>query len=515
MLSTGMTLWDAIREVADSRPNREMLVCGTQRLTYRQLLLRIDAAERGLAQRGVRKGDRVAALLPPGPEIAALFFATARLGAVFVPLNPELRERALGDIIEDAQPTVVVTADSFGELTRGSAGALPGTAVAPDDLLVLLYTSGTTGKPKATMHTHAGMIAPVIATQKIREQWARPSSIGMVVEAVKAVARYRTRIMRVIGKPQTILSTTGWHTVTGLHVMLQGFLMGDRIVAMVRFHPQEALELIQRERVTILVAVPTAYQAMLALSDFASHDLSSLFICASGGAVCPPELGRQIRHSFGCVLYNGFGLTEAAGGISVSSLSDTDEQQDTTVGRVMPGIGVKVVSADRRDLPAGAVGELAVKGDGVMIGYYKAPELTARTKDADGWLYTGDLARIDEKGYLHIVGRAKDMIIRGGQNIYPAEIEALLAEHPRIRESAVVGVPSVVGGESVWAFVRIAPGEAMTVQEVLDHCRGRLEVYKIPSQVRFVAEFPRAESGKPQKFKLREQAMKELKGETA
>ncbi|HVP18115.1 MAG TPA: AMP-binding protein [Spirochaetia bacterium] len=514
MLSTAMTLGDAIRIVAEAGADQEVLVCGSERLTNRQLLQRIDSVARGLVERGVRKGDRIIALLPPGSGFASLFFAAARLGAVIVPLNPELPERALQEIVEHAQPTVIVSADSPVAGLESGATELWDVQVDPSDLLALLYTSGTTGKPKATMHTHGSLIAPVVATLKIREQWARPTSLGMMFEAVKAVARYRTRILRSIGKPQTIMSTAGWHTITGIHVMLQGLLMGDRLVAMPRFHPHDALALIEGERVTIVVAVPTAWQALVALPDIARHDLSSLFVCASGGAACQPELAREIRRVFGCALYNGFGMTEAAGGISVSSLSDSDSQQDETVGRVMPGIDVRVVDQARRELPPGDVGELAVRGEGVMLGYYKAPELTATVRDGEGWLYTGDLARIDEKGYIHIVGRRKDTIIRGGLNIYPAEIESVLEENPKIEEAAVVGVPSIVGGESVWAFVRLAPNAVMTVQEVLDSCRGRLEVFKIPTEVRFAAEFPRGESGKPQKFMLREEALKELRGGT-
>jgi acyl-CoA synthetase (AMP-forming)/AMP-acid ligase II len=269
---------------------------------------------------------------------------------------------------------------------------------------------------------------------------------------------------------------------------------------------------VERERVTVLVTVPTAYQALLALPDVARYDTSSLLVCATGGAPCPPSLAREIRQRFGCALYNGFGMTEAAGGISVSSLADSDEKQVETVGRVMPGIDVRIVDEERRDLPPGQVGELAVRGESVMLGYYQAPDLTAKVKDENGWLYTGDLARIDEKGYLRIVGRAKDVIIRGGQNIYPAEIEGCLSSHPKIEDAAVVGVPSAVGGESVWAFVRLKENAQMTIQEALDHCRGTLEPYKIPSQVRFVSELPQAETGKSQKFKLREAAIQELTG---
>jgi acyl-CoA synthetase (AMP-forming)/AMP-acid ligase II len=250
---------------------------------------------------------------------------------------------------------------------------LPHVTVAPGDLLALLYTSGTTGAPKATMHTHRSLIAPVVASLKVRELWLRPSNLRTVMEAAKALVRYRTRLLRSIGRPQTIMSTVGWHSITGLHVMLQGLLMGDRLAAIARFHPQEALELVERERVTVLVAVPMAYQAMLALPDRARYDTSSLLVCACGGAACPPSLGREIQQHFKCALYNGFGMTEAAGGIAVSSLADSDEQQAETVGRPMPGVDVRVVDEKRHDLPAGEVGELAVRSAGVMMGYYQAP----------------------------------------------------------------------------------------------------------------------------------------------
>jgi fatty-acyl-CoA synthase len=198
----------------------------------------------------------------------------------------------------------------------------------------------------------------------------------------------------------------------------------------------------------------------------------------------------------------------------VSGLADSDAQQDETVGRPMPGVEVRIVDDERRELPGGQVGELVVRGDGVMKGYYRAPDLTAAVLDADGWLHTGDLARLDEEGYLHVVGRKKDMIVRGGQNIYPAEIERHLETHPLIERAAVVGVPSAVGGESVWAFVQLSPGREMTAREVLDHCRGRMELFKIPGQVRFVSEIPQGEMGKAQKFRLREQAVREMAGGT-
>ena len=514
MLSITMTMGEALQAVTGARPDQEVFVCGETRMTNRQLRAEVDSATRGLFARGVRKEDRVAALLPPGREFVLLFFAAARLGAVFVPLSPDLREGTLAGILADCEPRLVVRPGELlppaADLSR--AADPPPAAVDPGDLLALLYTSGTTGTPKATMHTHSSLIAPVMATIKVRELWTRPSSLRIAAQAVKAFSRYGTRLLKAMGKPQTILSTTGWHTITGLHVMLQGLLMGDRLAVLPRFHPQHALELVQRERVTVLIAVPTSWQAMVAMPDLDRYDTSSLIVCGAGGAASPPSLAREIQRRFKCAFYNGFGMTEMGGGVSVSSLADSDARQAETVGKAMPGVEMRIVDEQRRERAPGEVGELAVRGPGVMSGYYRAPELTAQVLDVDGWLYTGDMARIDEKGYIRVVGRKKDLIIRGGQNIYPVEIENHLASHPKIAEAAVVGVPAAVGGESVWAFIRLKDNEAMSVREVLDHCRGVLEIYKIPSEVRFLEEFPRGEAGKPRKFELRAAAMKERSG---
>jgi acyl-CoA synthetase (AMP-forming)/AMP-acid ligase II len=336
----------------------------------------------------------------------------------------------------------------------------------------------------------------------------------MLGKQIRALARYRERLLRVAGGPQTFLSTTGWHTITGLEVLLQGLLMGDRLVVMPRFHPRQALELAERERVTVLVAVPMAYQVMLRLEGFDDYDTSSLIICGTGAAPCPPHLAQKIEDRFGCAAYIGFGATETGGGIAVSSLSDSAERRTETVGRPLVETEVKIVDDQGRELPPGQVGELVCRSDGVMMGYYQAPEMTAEVMDEDGWYHTGDLATMDEQGYLRIVGRKKDMIIRGGQSIYPVEIEEHLNAHSGIREAAVVGVPSAVGGESVWAFIILEEGAVMTARQVRSYCGEALEPHKIPSEVCFTADFPRSETGKPQKFKLRARALQRIKEST-
>jgi len=284
------------------------------------------------------------------------------------------------------------------------------------------------------------------------------------------------------------------------------------LVVLAHFGPRTMMRLIEQERVTIVLGVPMVFQVLLSLPDFDRYDTSSLLICGTGAAPCPPQLAREIQRRFGCAVHIGFGATETGGGIAVTSLADSAARQAETVGRPLPGMEVKIVDEARRPLPPGAVGELAVRSDSIMLGYYRAPELTAEVLDAEGWYYTGDLAVLDEDGYLRIVGRKRDLIIRGGQNIFPQEIEHYLVAHPKIREAAVVGVPSPLGGESVVAFVIPEAGAALTPQDVLEYCRAGLEAYQIPAQVRLVDDFPRAATGKPQKHLLRAQAMADLEG---
>ncbi len=561
MITTSMTMAEAFRQVASGHPRREALVCGEVRATYGQVVDRVTALAYGLGKLGVGKGDKVAVALSPGQEFVYLFFALAELGAVIVPINPHLHHGQLIHLLRDSEPVAIVTSGWLGtaegrqmiediqlevpslrhvivaeggmesdlhladlmsaewcpesrpepsrRVVEGPVSSTQSPDVAPDDLLALLYTSGTTGVPKGTMHSHRSLMTPVIASLKLREMWIKRPSLKTVERLAKVLPRYGERLLRAAGRPQSFLSTVGFHSITGLEVMLQGLLMGDRLVVLPRFHPVETLQLIEKERVTIMVAVPMALSILLRMKELDRYDLSSLLICGTGSAPCPADLARQIQKRFGCAIHIGFGTTELAGGIAATSLEDSEDLQAETVGQAMPGMEIKIVDDERRELPPGRVGELACRGDSVMMGYWRAPGRTAKVVDEEGWYYTGDLATMDKQGYVRIVGRKKDMIIRGGQNIYPAEIENYLVTHEKIREAAVVGVPAPIGGERAWAFVILEEGADMTAREVLDYCRLGMDAYKIPDRVRFVTDFPRATSGKPQKFKLHEMALRE------
>jgi acyl-CoA synthetase (AMP-forming)/AMP-acid ligase II len=538
-LKTSTTLGEAFCDQASANPDREVMVCGDYRATYAQLEQQINLFAKGLHEIGVEKEDHVAITLPPGPEFVISFFGLAHLGAVIVPLDPQIREQRLRKVLDDAHPTIMISGRTLEDIleerrtepsgniyvinitegnqimimqevmTKGKMSSFSpqDEKLSPDDLLALLYTSGTTGTPKGTMHSHRSLISPVAATLKMRQLWGRPN-IDILGQQLKALGRYRGRLLRAIGSPMTFLSTTAWHTITGLEVMLQGLLMGDRLVVMPHFHPRQALELIEQENVTILIAVPMAYQVMLRVNGFEGYDTSSLIICGVGTAPCPSQLAEEIENAFGCATYIGFGTTETGGGIAASSLADSDRQRMETVGRPLAGTEVKVVDEQGKELKPGEVGELLCRSESLMMGYYHAPEITDEVLDEEGWYHTGDLARVDHEGYINIVGRKKDLIIRGGKSIYPAEIESYLVAHDMIREAAVIGVPSEMGGEKVLALVIPEEQERITPKEILDYCREGLEVHMIPSDVQLADDFPRAESGKPQKFKLREEAVK-------
>lgn len=528
-LTLQMTMDQALRRVTENRPNQEAVICGNLRLTYGQFQKRIDQVANFLAHMGVGKGDRVVLMLPPGPDYLVLFFAIAQRGAVVVPVDPTLRPQRVLQILGQVSPARMVVAEPLsGEFTAGLPVGIevhltdeflperipdlppaPPPEVTPGDLLAILYTSGTTGVPKGAMHTHRSLIAPVVASLKLRELWIKRPSLIQLPKMGRALLRYKQRLLRAAGRPQIFLSTTGYHNTTGIEVFLQALLMGDTLVIQPHFNPVEALELIQRERVTVLVAVPTALAVMLRVENFDQYDLSSLLICGTGAAPCPPDLAREIQRRFKCALHIGFGATEIGGGIAAPHIGDSPEVQAETVGRPLPGIEVRIVDEAGNPLPPGQVGELWVRGEGVMMGYWGAPDLTEQVLDPEGWYHTGDMAVMDERGYLRIVGRKKDMIIRGGRNIFPEEIERFLVTHPGVREVAVVGVPGRFGDEEIWAFVIPEPGHHPAPQELREYCRGKLEPYQIPQVVRIVEDFPRASTGKPQKFRLRELAMQE------
>jgi acyl-CoA synthetase (AMP-forming)/AMP-acid ligase II len=544
-LTGDVTFHRALAQVVEAYPDREALIVDPERVRYRELGQRVNALAAGLYGLGLKKGEKVAAILPNCPAMVYAFIAVGQTGGVLVPVNPLYRRREIQHILSDAEASAVIFARrvrgndllgmlqdmreelphlrhlildeepapesvmSLKQLMRPGQPEPPADLVGPDDLFGLLYTSGTTGSSKAVMHTHRTMLTPVIAALEETEAVLQRGLLANLVSMAKITARYGPRFLRWGRKQRTNLVTSPLHVMAGYSATLPSLLLGTRVVVMERFHPAQALSLIQREQVNILVGTPSMYSTMLKVGNFDEYDKSSLLFCVIGTAPCPPELARQVRRRFNCPVMIPFGATET-GALTMTGLEDSDDVRAETVGRPFRGARIKIVDDQRREVPAGEVGELACHLQGIMLGYYKAPEATAQSLDDEGWYYTGDLAVRDAEGYVRIVGRKKDMIIRGGQNIYPQEIENYLLSHPDIQEAAVVGVPSEREGETVWAYVVPRDGSSLTPEDVLNYCRGEISAFKVPGVVRLVDELPRTATQKVQKFLLRDQAASEL-----
>jgi len=501
------------------KPDSEFVIFQNQRLTRRQVFARVQALAAGLQALGVQEGDRVATLLPACPEAVYTVFLRSVLGTVNVPLNPLLAERELRHILADCGAKVVITTqnwyglDHLAMLTRllpdlpalrhilvRDATDGDGQTVLPlndvmslgkplrratvpaDDTAMILYTSGSTGQPKGVAHNG--------------RNWSR--LLG------SAGARLNLSPLRCLLLPFPPFQFAG---IFGIVVTL---LAGGKVILMDRFDPQRALEYIQTEKVSQIGGSPTMYRLLLHTPGQERYDLSSVQRVTFSTEPMPFDLVQALHERLHCNLENFYSTTETML-ISWTNLEDTWERAATTVGKQVPGARVRIVDDERRPLPGGARGEIAVQTSHRMMGYYNDPELTAEVLDAEGWFYTGDIGYIGEDGYLRLVDRKKDMILRGGQNIYPAEIEQYLERHPAIRRAAVIGVPSEMGGESVWAYLELQPGARLTVKEVLNFCRGQIAPFKIPEQVRFVERLPTTATNKVQKFRLREMAAQELR----
>jgi len=546
-LLTGVaTLDEALDRIVNTFPERKALVFGGTEVSFRELGQRVHALAAGLQELGLAKGERVALVLPNCFEFVYAFFGVGKAGGTIVPISPMLREAELAHILSDAEVAMAIVAPevwgneilgtvqrlmpelphlrqvilhgeaqgsealSLAEVLASGEGKTVQGIAQPDDLFGLIYTSGTTGAPKGAMHTQRTMLVPILAAERLRQALFDRPSVGQMARMARTMARSAGRFLRHAGKPQTLLSPSPFHALAGYGAMLNAIMFGFRFVIVERFHPVRVLELVEKERVNVLIGAPTMFQMMMSVPDFDKYDLSSLLYCTLSLAPCPPPLVQQVRERFGCPTVISFGATETSGPALITRMDDPEAMQIWSVGRVTADAKVKIVDDAHRELPPGQVGELACHMDSIMLGYYKAPEATAQAIDPDGWYYTGDLASIDDKGYVRIVGRKKDMIIRGGQNIFPAEIETFLHSHPKVQLSAVVGVPDPLGGESVWAFVVPKPHTTLSPQEVLDHCRGKIAPFKVPAEVRIVAELPMTPTAKVQKFRLRETAIAEL-----
>jgi long-chain acyl-CoA synthetase len=489
-----------LRESAAARPDAPALLYDGGVMTYAELDRRSDAVAEALHTRGVRSGDRIGLQLPNLPQFPIAYFGVLKAGAVVVPLNVLLKAPEVAYHLADCRARMLITwagvldeaakgaaeagvaevyvvgelpergpARPFAELAGGpAAGRRPIVAREPSDTAVIMYTSGTTGRPKGAELTH-------------QQLYMNADIPGRLFE---------------ITADDVILTVLPLFHIFAMSSALNlGIRFGSALSLVPRFSAEAVLMAISRDRATILDGVPTMFIALLAYPDLDRYDTSSLRVAISGGASLPAHVLDAFEERFGVPILEGYGMTETASTITFNQ--SADQRRAYSVGKPIWGIELQAWDGDGQPLPTGRsnVGELVTRGFHTFKGYHRSPESTAEAF-AGGWFHTGDLGYIDEDGYVFIVDRKKELIIRGGYNVYPREIEEVLYRHPDIVEAAIVGVPDARLGQEVKAFVVARPGTAPTEEQVIAYCRERLASYKYPRFVEFREVLPKNGAGK-------------------
>lgn len=493
-------LAENLLESARQVPHRPAIRLLGDELNYRELAVAARRVAEHLRSQGVRPGERVCVMLPNVVEFAALYYGCLLAGVVVVPMNPLLKAREVGYYVRDSgacllfgwhecadaatagasaggAPCVLVHPDRFLP-SLPDVAALPGTPEPVDradtDTAVILYTSGTTGSPKGAELTHANL----------RENAKVMSETALLLSSSDVV----------------LGALPLFHTFGQTCAMNTAVLTGACLALVPRFDPELVLRIIERDRVTVFEGVPTMYSALLQHARTGRFDAGSLRVCVSGGAGLPVEVLHAFEKAFGCVILEGYGLSETSPVAAFNHLGAV--RKPGSIGTPVRGVEMRLFHEPGSPTGEGPIGEIAVKGHNVMKGYWGRLEDTAEAI-RDGWFHTGDLARVDEDGYFYIVDRKKDVIIRGGYNVYPREVEEVLYEHPAVAEAAVVGIPDAHLGEEVGAAVALRPKVTATPQELVDHVRGQLAAYKYPRHVWIVDALPKGPTGKILKREIR------------
>ncbi len=502
-----MNLGDILARNARKFPHKPAIICETGCFSYRDFNQRTNALANGLLKMGIKKGDRLAVFVHNGHEFLEVYFAAAKTGAIFCPYNNHMTDRELAAIISYSTPRVLFfhrdysdklvsvskeansveqyvrldePADDFAadyeDLLRSGGRDEPSIPVSDDDYISIFFTAGTTGTPKGALHTHRHVITNGMAG------------------TVELKCNYDERVL--ICYPMYHISC---EDNIGRHIFLPNTYVIQREGA---FDPDKVLSGIERERVTRCQFVPTMITSLLQSPNIDKYDLSSLNLMLYASAPMPVELLRQAMDRFKCPFAQMYGQTECGPIISILPPEDhvrnPSEKQLRRLGSVGKPIftyEARIVDEDERDVITGEVGEIAVRSDAMMKGYWQLPEQTAE-KLKGGWLHTGDLGKFDEDGYLYLIERKDDMIISGGVNIYPREIEEVLYSHPAVREAAVIGVPDAYWGEALKAVVAVKSDMTLTADEVIRFCGQRLTSHKKPKSVDFVQELPKTPQGK-------------------
>ncbi|MDY0406217.1 fatty acid--CoA ligase family protein [Virgibacillus sp. 179-BFC.A HS] len=507
-----MNLSDQLHETARHYPEKIAYIFQGQQTTYQELEKAVSQFACQLHALGC-KGDHIALILGNSPHFIIGLYGALRIGAVVIPINPQYTPNEIAYMVRNGDVKLLVTMDILLEKVENIANQLADvhhviycesksglnfdhlnissklksftdmmkTPVNPfewpklhdEDVALILYTSGTTGKPKGAMLTHKNLYSNA-----------------------KDTADY----LQISGSDRVIAALPMFH-VFCLTVSLNAPLMnGGTVLVMPKFSPQESFRLARQYKATIFAGVPTMYNYLLQSGKGSKADLASIRLCISGGAAMPVSLLKNFEKTFDVIISEGYGLSEAS---PVTCFNPLDRpRKPGSIGTNIVHVENKVVDELGEEVPCGEVGELVVKGPNVMKGYYKMPEETASTI-IDGWLHTGDMARMDDEGYFYIVDRKKDMIIVGGYNVYPREVEEVLFSHPQVAEAAVIGVPDPDSGEAVAAFV-VSNDATLTVEELQNYCTGHLAKYKVPTRIEFLKEIPKNTTGKILRRSLRD-----------
>jgi long-chain acyl-CoA synthetase len=486
----GLNLASLLTESAERVPESPAIRLGDAELGYGKLDDLSARLATLLREKGVERGDRVGVMLPNVPDFPVAYYGVLRAGTVVVPMNVLLKRREIAFYLEDSGTKLLLAWHGFAEEARDGAddaGAelvevepgsfaatlaelepTPGlTETAEDDTAVILYTSGTTGKPKGAELTHMNLFRNADVSSRTTCEIAAGD---VVLGALPLFHSFG----------QTV----------GMNASLK---VGACLTLVPKFDPGEALTTMQRDKVTHFYGVPTMFGALLHHPEREDYDTSSLRTCITGGASMPVEVLRGFEEAMGAVVLEGYGLSETSP-VACSNHPD-DERKAGSIGTPIEGVEMRVVDEDDNEVAQGEVGEIVIRGHNIMKGYWQRPDATEEAMRG-GWFHSGDMARIDEDGCFYIVDRKKDLIIRGGYNVYPREVEEVLFEHPKIREAAVVGVPHNEWGEEIGAAVVLHEGEELAPEEVSAYVKERIAAYKYPRLVWFLDDLPKGPTGK-------------------
>jgi len=504
------------------KPGAEAIVCNNRRITWKEYDRQTDRAAQGLLNLGVKRGDRVGIYMPNWPEFLFVYLGATKIGATTVPVNWTFTPQEVKFVINNAGVSVLAMSAGFlgvnmlknlesvrNELPAlrhvimlEKEKALPNmihydeflaeptpalaearAAVQVEDPVIFIYTSGTTGVPKASMLTHKNIL----------------SYVGWMIN-----------ICYIVGENTVLLNIPINHVGGAVMGVIACLAAGNKLAMMDVFDPVKTLQFIQEEKISVIGQVPTQYSLELLNPEVEKYDLSSVKIAMVSSAPCPSELISAIQKHMGVTPQNAYGLTEVCGAVTCTLLEHGEEKLKHTVGVPQAGIELAIMDDDGNILPAGEAGEIAIKGDAVMKGYWQRPDEDARVFDKMGYFHTGDMGKLDAEGCLTIVGRKKEMYIRGGENIYPPEIEDAIAQHPDVCLVAVIGCPDPVMGEVGRAYIVPNPGTNPTAEGIKAFLKDKLVKYKIPEDIIFRSQLPFTAVGKIKKLELYQEMRKEI-----